>query len=175
MGREKLPIDREAITHQFRIGGYKGYVIVGLYPDGRPGEMFIYMRPPQARILAEVGGVVPDTDAGRMIIRIVKDAEDQIQELHSFVRGIMDQLALCVSILLQVGVPLSVIGEKFMWSRFPPAGVTDDQNVRIASSITDYIFRWLLARFPDSKGEKYEACTDGQETVSDQGPGEQGR
>ncbi len=38
--REKLPDEREAITHHFSVGGHDGYVTVGLYPDGRPGEIF---------------------------------------------------------------------------------------------------------------------------------------
>jgi ribonucleoside-diphosphate reductase alpha chain len=38
--REKLPDARKAITHHFMVGGHDGYVTVGLYPDGRPGELF---------------------------------------------------------------------------------------------------------------------------------------
>ncbi len=38
--REKLPDARHAITHHFQVGGHDGYVTVGLYPDGRPGEIF---------------------------------------------------------------------------------------------------------------------------------------
>jgi ribonucleoside-diphosphate reductase alpha chain len=38
--REKLPDARQAITHHFQVGGHDGYVTVGLYPDGRPGELF---------------------------------------------------------------------------------------------------------------------------------------
>ena len=41
--RRKLPDERSAITHKFNVGGTKGYVTVGLYPDGRPGEMFLTM------------------------------------------------------------------------------------------------------------------------------------
>jgi ribonucleoside-diphosphate reductase alpha chain len=41
--RRKLPDEREAITHKFRIGGHKGYITVGLYEDGQPGEIFITM------------------------------------------------------------------------------------------------------------------------------------
>ena len=41
--RNKLPDDRNAITHKFSVGGHKGYLIVGLYEDGTPGELFIYM------------------------------------------------------------------------------------------------------------------------------------
>jgi ribonucleoside-diphosphate reductase alpha chain len=38
--REKLPDQRTAVTHHFSVGGHDGYVTVGLYPDGRPGEVF---------------------------------------------------------------------------------------------------------------------------------------
>lgn len=39
--RERLPYVRQSITHKFRVGELEGYVTVGLYPDGRPGEVFI--------------------------------------------------------------------------------------------------------------------------------------
>jgi ribonucleoside-diphosphate reductase alpha chain len=38
--RERLPDERDARTHHFSVGGHDGYVTVGLYPDGRPGEIF---------------------------------------------------------------------------------------------------------------------------------------
>ncbi len=38
--RERLPDERRALTHHFSVGGHDGYVTVGLYPDGRPGEIF---------------------------------------------------------------------------------------------------------------------------------------
>jgi ribonucleoside-diphosphate reductase alpha chain len=38
--RERLPDQRKALTHHFQVGGHDGYVTVGLYPDGRPGEVF---------------------------------------------------------------------------------------------------------------------------------------
>ena len=41
--RERLPDTRRAITHTFRIQDQQGYIMVGLYPDGRPGELFIKM------------------------------------------------------------------------------------------------------------------------------------
>ncbi len=40
VARERLPDERKAITHHFQVGGHDGYVTVGLYPDGRPGEIF---------------------------------------------------------------------------------------------------------------------------------------
>lgn len=39
--RKPLPDERKSITHRFVIGGQKGYITVGLYPDGTPGEIFI--------------------------------------------------------------------------------------------------------------------------------------
>ena len=41
--RRKLPDERQSITHKFSIGGHEGYITVGLYEDGSPGEVFISM------------------------------------------------------------------------------------------------------------------------------------
>jgi ribonucleoside-diphosphate reductase alpha chain len=41
--RHKLPEERASITHKFNVGGHEGYITVGLYPDGTPGELFITM------------------------------------------------------------------------------------------------------------------------------------
>ena len=41
--RRRLPDERRAITHHFSIGGQEGYLIVGVYDDGAPGEIFIVM------------------------------------------------------------------------------------------------------------------------------------
>jgi ribonucleoside-diphosphate reductase alpha chain len=41
--RQRLPNTRESVTHKFNIGGYEGYLTVGLFEDGRPGELFVKM------------------------------------------------------------------------------------------------------------------------------------
>ena len=41
--RRRLPVERTAVTHKFDIGGHEGYITVGLYPDGQPGEIFLKM------------------------------------------------------------------------------------------------------------------------------------
>jgi len=41
--RHRLPDERPAITHHFAVGGHEGYLTVGLYPNGQPGEIFIRM------------------------------------------------------------------------------------------------------------------------------------
>ena len=42
-GRKKLPNERRSITHKFNVGGHEGYLTVGMYDDGEPGEIFIKM------------------------------------------------------------------------------------------------------------------------------------
>ena len=41
--RRRLPAERAAVTHKFEIAGHEGYITVGLYPDGQPGEIFLKM------------------------------------------------------------------------------------------------------------------------------------
>src|SRR5579859_4002251 len=41
--REKMPVERASVTHKFSVGGHEGYITVGMYGDGRPGEVFIKM------------------------------------------------------------------------------------------------------------------------------------
>jgi len=52
--RERLPDTRRSITHKFSVGGHEGYITVGLYPDGRPGELFITM----AKEGSTIGGLM---------------------------------------------------------------------------------------------------------------------
>ena len=52
--RERLPDTRQSITHKFSVAGHEGYITVGLYPDGRPGEMFITM----AKEGSTIGGLM---------------------------------------------------------------------------------------------------------------------
>ncbi|MCA9155413.1 MAG: vitamin B12-dependent ribonucleotide reductase, partial [Planctomycetales bacterium] len=52
--RERLPDTRQSVTHKFNVGGHEGYINVGLYPDGRPGELFITM----AKEGSTVGGLM---------------------------------------------------------------------------------------------------------------------
>jgi len=110
--RRRLPDERQAITHKFSIAGHEGYITVGLYPDGKPGEVFLTM--------AKEGSVVS---------------------------GLMDNFATAVSLTLQYGVPLQVLCNKFAHTRFEPAGFTNNREIPIAKSITDYIFRWLASKF----------------------------
>jgi len=110
--REKMPAERASVTHKFSVGGHEGYITVGLYEDGRPGEVFIKM-----------------------------------SKEGSTLSGVMDGLALTISIGLQYGVPLKVFVDKLLNTRFEPSGITANANIRFVSSVLDYIARWLGGRF----------------------------
>jgi len=66
----------------------------------------------------------------------------------SVIAGLMDSFATSISLALQHGVPLTVLIEKFKGTRFEPSGFTGNQEIPIATSIMDYLFRWLNIRFP---------------------------
>ncbi len=65
----------------------------------------------------------------------------------SILAGLLDAFAISISIGLQYGVPLKDLVKKFSHSRFEPAGFTDNKDIPVATSITDYIFRYLAMRF----------------------------
>jgi ribonucleoside-diphosphate reductase alpha chain len=110
--RHRLPGERASVTHKFSLSGHEGYITVGLYPTGQPGEIFIKM--------AKEG---------------------------STVSGIMDAFATAISLALQHGVPLKVLCGKFAYTRFEPSGWTGNPEIHMATSLMDYIFRWLNLRF----------------------------
>ncbi len=110
--RHRMPDTRVSLTHKFDIAGHEGYVTVGLYENGQPGELFIQM--------AKEG---------------------------STIGGLMDTVATLTSISLQYGVPLESLVKKFAYQRFEPSGFTKNPDIRNATSITDYVFRWLGCQF----------------------------
>jgi ribonucleoside-diphosphate reductase alpha chain len=61
----------------------------------------------------------------------------------STLAGVMDAFSMAISVGLQYGIPLEFYVSKFMNLRFEPAGMTDDPDVRIATSVLDYLFRRL--------------------------------
>ncbi len=84
-------------------------------------------------------GEYEDGSAGELFIHFAKHG--------STLRGIMDAFAISVSHGLQYGVPLKTYVRTFMSTSFAPAGITDDPEVRTASSLIDYIFRRLAINY----------------------------
>ncbi len=110
--RERLPRRRTSSTFAFRVADCEGYVTVGEYEDGRPGEVFM-----------------------------------KVSKQGSTLAGIMDAFSISVSLGLQHGVPLATYVRKYTNMRFEPAGITDDPDLRIATSLVDYIFRRLAVDY----------------------------
>jgi ribonucleoside-diphosphate reductase alpha chain len=104
--RERLPRRRNSKTFAFRVADCEGYVTVGEYEDGRPGEVFI-----------------------------------NVSKQGSTLAGIMDAFSISLSLGLQHQVPLATYVRKYSNMKFEPAGITDDPELRIATSLVDYIFR----------------------------------
>src|SRR6476660_7120400 len=65
----------------------------------------------------------------------------------STLAGVMDAFSIAISIGLQYGVPLETYVSKFTNMRFEPAGMTDDPDIRLATSVMAYIFRRLALDF----------------------------
>lgn len=65
----------------------------------------------------------------------------------STLAGLLDAFAISISIALQHGVPIKTLARKFVYGRFEPAGFTENPDIQVATSITDYIFRYLSLRF----------------------------
>ena len=130
--RRKLPDERRAITHKFDIGGHEGYITVGMFDDGSPGEVFL--------VMAKEG---------------------------STISGFADSFAQAISYALQYGVPLQVLVDKFSHQRFEPSGITKNPEVRVAKSITDYMFRWLATKFLSAEAQYHAGvnrATEDQDT-----------
>jgi ribonucleoside-diphosphate reductase alpha chain len=92
-------------------------------------------------------GEFEDGRPGEMFLKVAKQG--------STLSGIMDAFAISVSLGLQYGVPLRAFVEKFTNMRFEPAGMTDDPDIRFATSLVDYIFRRLAVEYldPDERRE----------------------
>jgi len=120
--RRRLPDERRAITHHFSIAGQEGYLTVGVYDDGSPGEIFV---------------------------RMAKEG--------STISGLMDSIATVVSLALQHGVPLDVLCAKFSHTRFEPSGWSRNPKIGYATSLMDYLFRWMELKFlKKEQGELFE-------------------
>jgi ribonucleoside-diphosphate reductase alpha chain len=77
----------------------------------------------------------PDGRLGEVFLKMSKQG--------STLAGIMDAFSIAVSVGLQYGVPLEQYVQKFTNMRFEPSGLTDDEDIRMAQSVMDYIFRRL--------------------------------
>jgi ribonucleoside-diphosphate reductase alpha chain len=113
----------------------------------RPIRKRLPKKRPSETVSFSVGGAegyltassYPDDGLGEVFLKMSKQG--------STLAGVMDAFSVAISIGLQYGVPLETYVSKFTNMRFEPAGMTDDLDVRMASSVMDYIFRRLALDF----------------------------
>lgn len=110
--RRALPVTRDSITHKFVIARHEGYLTIGLYPDGTPGEIFIKM--------AKEG---------------------------STICGMCQSFCRAFSLALQYGLSVDEAVLRFKGMRFEPMGPTNNADIPEASSIVDYVARYLELHF----------------------------
>jgi ribonucleoside-diphosphate reductase alpha chain len=110
--RRLLPKVRNSKTFSFTVADCHGYLIVGEYEDGKPGELFI-----------------------------------DVAKMGSTLSGLMDAFARSVSYGLQHGVPLQVFVKGMTSISFAPSGITDDADIRTATSLVDYLFRRIALNY----------------------------
>ncbi len=139
--RERLPAERNAVNHAFRIGDLKFYLTVGLYPDGRPGEIFLKVKPlTHDAPLDDLPGVEAGKGPG------------------GFANGMCDAFGTMASLALQYGCPLEKMCEKLENMNFAPA------QLGHGKSVMDYIAKWLMKRFPSAPVEA-EQGSEAMETA----------
>lgn len=114
--RETLPATRDSITHKFAIAGHEGYLTVGLFSDGKPGEIFIKM-----------------------------------SKEGSTLSGLIQGFCRAFSLALQHGLSTEDAVERFRGMRFDPMGPTSNPEIPQASSILDYVARYIEVTFLPSK------------------------
>jgi len=118
-------------------------VSAGVPGEHRPVRRRLPKKRPSQTVSFTVGGAegyltagsYPDDGLGEIFVKLGKQG--------STLSGVMDAFSMSISVGLQYGIPLEFYVAKFSNLRFEPAGMTDDPDVRIATSVLDYLFRRL--------------------------------
>ena len=110
--RLALPSTRHSITHKFAVDGHEGYLTIGLYDNGQPGEIFI-----------------------------------KISKEGSAISGMVQAFCRAFSLALQFGLSVDEAVARFKGMRFEPMGQTSNPDIPEASSVVDYVARYLEQQF----------------------------
>jgi ribonucleoside-diphosphate reductase alpha chain len=134
--------------------------------EARPVRKRLPKKRPSETVSFTVGGAegyltagsYPDGGLGEIFVKMSKQG--------STLAGVMDAFSIAISIALQYGVPLETYVSKFVNMRFEPAGMTDDPDVRMASSVVDYLFRRVaLDQLPKDKRDQLGILTAEERTA----------
>jgi ribonucleoside-diphosphate reductase alpha chain len=112
-------------------------------------------------------GEYGDNTLGEIFIDLAKEG--------STLRSLMNCFAIAVSVGLQYGVPLEEFVEKFVFTKFEPAGMVDHPNIKSTTSIVDFVFRCLAYEYLDRTDlvhvlDRPEVMNTGNESWDDEGP-----
>jgi ribonucleoside-diphosphate reductase alpha chain len=92
-------------------------------------------------------GVYPDGAIGEVFARMDKEG--------SALRALLDSWAIAISMGLQYGIPVNTLMEKFRFISFEPSGFTDNNKIRSAKSVLDYVSAWIQQEFPEGKSRRF--------------------
>jgi len=106
--RRVMPATRRSTTHKFAVAGHEGYLTIGLFDDGTPGEIFIKM-----------------------------------SKEGSTLSGLIQGFCRAFSLALQYGLTVQDAVDRFIGMRFDPMGPTNNPEIPEATSILDYVARYL--------------------------------
>jgi ribonucleoside-diphosphate reductase alpha chain len=133
--------------------------------EARPVRKRLPKKRPSQTVSFTVGGAegymtagsYPDDGLGEIFVKMSKQG--------STLAGVMDAFSMAISIALQYGVPLETYVSKFVNMRFEPAGMTDDPDIRMATSVVDYLFRRIaLDYLPKDKRDQLGILTAEERT-----------
>ena len=82
-----------------------------------------------------IAGLYDDGRVGEVFVNVGK--------LGSTLQGVLNDFARAISFLLQYGVPVEEIADRFQGAAYPPAGRTSNAEIPEAKSLVDYVVRWL--------------------------------
>ena len=102
-------------------------------------------------------GSYPDGQLGEIFVKVSKQG--------STLAGIIDAFAISVSLGLQYGVPLETYVSKFINTRFEPSGMTNDPDIRMASSLVDYIFKRVAIDYLDPETREHLGVKTNSERI----------
>lgn len=153
----------DRIHERLALTGYPAAFPAGLHPDLDTWlPVFVQGLGPVRRKLPPeresinhkfaVGGHEGYINVGLYSDRSPAEVFVTMSKAGSTVRGLMDTIAKLTSLLLQFGVSIDTIADKFRFTRFEPQGVATGSEIGTATSVVDYMFHWLVLRFGHDAG-----------------------
>ena len=133
--RRKMPRNRRAAITKFSVGSLDGYLTVGEYGDGQPGEIFV-----------------------------------NVSKEGTPFSGMIGAYGMALSYALQYGAPLESLVAAYQGMKFEPQGITDDTDLRFATSVPDYIMRRIALDYLPEEALERLGIASAQDNIADMVP-----